>query len=451
MKKITLIITGLLFSLCSSAQMAQIWGTVKSDGFDDKDITLYAIKNGETEEITKTRLAKDGSFGFLFNPEKEGMYAIGWGEFIRGKYPVYLKKGDKAQVAINTRTFDFIGQQTPENTVLYKWVKMSESMRYNAFHSMQPPKEFFPTLEVLATKAEAFKKTIQTKNPVFNKSMKAIVGYDLDLYALNFMVVPRGVFLTKEQLSPYYSTIVSPTKFQSLEVLGMLHGKRFLELYANFAIPGRGTTDQKLLAFNNDAVKGAYVLNDVNGMSGIKNYTAYQNFMNKYGQYFSTADQKLMVEELGTKLYSMEKGPKPAINFTYPDQNGKVVSLSDFKGKVVIVDVWATWCAPCKQQIPYLKKMEEEFKGKDVAFISVTVDYEKDKQKWLDMIKEMNLGGTQMFAAGWSKITKDYAISSVPRFMMFDKKGNVVSVDAPRPSNPKLKEMLEKELLKGNE
>ncbi|WP_316841268.1 TlpA disulfide reductase family protein [Pedobacter gandavensis] len=450
MKNIILVLSALLLSLCASAQMTQIWGTVKSDGFDDKDIALYVINNGETEEISKTRLGADGSFGFMFNPAKEGMYAIGWGEFIRGKYPVYLKKGDKAQVSINTRTFDFVGPQTPENTILYKWLKMSESMRYNSFHSMQQSKDFFPALATLATKSESFKKSIQTKNGVFNKTMKAIVGYDLDLYALNFLALPRGEFLKKEQLSPFYNTLSDPKKFDNDAALGMLHGKRFLELYANFIVPGRGTVDEKIKAFNNDVVKGAYLLNDQRVMKGINNYQAYEAFMAKYGAYFKSPYQQLLLEDLGRKLYNQVVGPKPAMNFTYPDQNGKMVSLTDFKGKVVVVDVWATWCAPCKQQIPYLKKMEEKFKGQDVVFMSVSVDYEKDKQKWLDMLKDLNLHGIQLFASGWSKITKDYGIATLPRFMVFDKKGNVVSVDAPRPSDPKLTEMVENELSKAN-
>ncbi|SMO38829.1 TlpA family protein disulfide reductase [Solitalea koreensis] len=446
MKKLILALAGLLFSLCSSAQMAQIWGTVKSEGFNDKDITLYAIKDGETKEIAKSNLAEDGSFGFMFNPSQEGFYAIGWGEFLRGKFPVYLKKGDKAEVAIYNRTIDFIGKQSPENAVLYKWMQMTESIRYNSFHSMQTHNQFFPALTELAAQADLFKKSINTKNAVFNESMKQTVAYDLDLYALNFLGVPRGgVFLKKEQLPPYYNTIVDSKKFNDC-VLGMLHGKRFMDMYANFAIPGRGSLDQKITAFSNDHVKGAYILNSGRDMPN--NYAAYRDFMNKYGKYFQTPYQKSVVEELGIKLYSSETGPKPAANFTYPDQHGKMVSLSDFKGKVVVVDVWATWCGPCKQQIPYLKKMEEAFKGKDVVFMSVSLDYEKDKQKWLDMLKELDLHGIQLFAGGWTKITKDYAISAIPRFMVFDKAGNVVSTDSPRPSDPKLKEILEKELSK---
>ena len=84
--------------------------------------------------------------------------------------------------------------------------------------------------------------------------------------------------------------------------------------------------------------------------------------------------------------------------------------------------------------------------GTDVVFLGVSVDEAKDKQKWLDFIETEGLKGIQLLANGWSKITKDYKINGIPRFMVFDKKGNIVSADAPRPSNPELKKMLEAEL-----
>lgn len=86
--------------------------------------------------------------------------------------------------------------------------------------------------------------------------------------------------------------------------------------------------------------------------------------------------------------------------------------------------------------------------GTDVVFIGVSVDEAKDKQKWLDFVEKEELKGVQLLASGWSKITKDYKITGIPRFMVFDRKGNVVTVDAPRPSDPALKKMLEEELKK---
>ena len=111
---------------------------------------------------------------------------------------------------------------------------------------------------------------------------------------------------------------------------------------------------------------------------------------------------------------------------------------------------WKMVGLPCSIPLvnAYLFSLVQEMHGTDVVFLGVSVDEAKDKQKWLDFIKKEELGGVQVHASGWSKIAQDYKIKGIPRFMVFDKQGRVVSVDAPRPSSLELKEMLEKELKK---
>jgi thiol-disulfide isomerase/thioredoxin len=134
---------------------------------------------------------------------------------------------------------------------------------------------------------------------------------------------------------------------------------------------------------------------------------------------------------------------KPAFDFTYPDSNGDSISLSDFKGSLVYVDVWATWCGPCKREIPHLLELEKEYHGQNITFLSVSVDEDKDYETWKDMLVEKEMGGVQLFASGWSKIAKDYKINGIPRFMLFDSEGNIIDVKAPRPSNEGIRELLD--------
>jgi thiol-disulfide isomerase/thioredoxin len=114
-----------------------------------------------------------------------------------------------------------------------------------------------------------------------------------------------------------------------------------------------------------------------------------------------------------------------------------------------VIDVWATWCGPCRKQFPFLKALEKKMHGKDVVFIGVSIDAEKDKEKWKAMIKSEDLPGIHLYAgSGNSKIAKDYKINSIPRDLVFDKKGNIVSADAPRPEDKELEEIIEEELVK---
>ena len=135
---------------------------------------------------------------------------------------------------------------------------------------------------------------------------------------------------------------------------------------------------------------------------------------------------------------------EPAVDFTYTDTDSAAHSLSSFKGSLVYVDVWATWCGPCKAEIPFLKKLEEDYHGKKITFLSVSVD--TDRAAWLKMVADKELGGVQLWADGWSEITKSYAIFGIPRFLLFNAEGKVISTNAARPSSPEIRTLIDASL-----
>tara|TARA_Y100000385_G_C12998505_1_gene596046 strand:+ start:849 stop:1241 length:393 start_codon:yes stop_codon:yes gene_type:complete len=95
------------------------------------------------------------------------------------------------------------------------------------------------------------------------------------------------------------------------------------------------------------------------------------------------------------KLKKVEKGFQSP-SFSMKDINGNLVSLSDFKGKLAQIDFWATWCAPFMAEIPDLKKTEEYFAGKEIVFVSISID--NQKESWKKMIEEKEMRGVQLFA-----------------------------------------------------
>lgn len=130
--------------------------------------------------------------------------------------------------------------------------------------------------------------------------------------------------------------------------------------------------------------------------------------------------------------------------FAYENTEGKIIKLEDFKGKYVYVDVWATWCGPCRAEIPHLKKTEEAFHGKNIEFVSISVDVMKDKEKWKKFVAEKQLGGVQVLAdKDWrSDFVTGYKIQGIPRFILIGPDGKIVNADAPRPSSPELINLL---------
>ncbi len=153
----------------------------------------------------------------------------------------------------------------------------------------------------------------------------------------------------------------------------------------------------------------------------------------------------------------LPKGSASPTFDNYENYNGDTTSLEDLKGKYVYIDVWATWCGPCIAEIPSLKELEKTYHGKNIAFVSLSVDdgrsYKGETQEesmalakegWKKMIAEKELGGVQIIAPeGWkSKFVQDYKITGIPRFILVDPDGNVVSPDAPRPSSEGIKKLL---------
>ncbi|MFP9097695.1 TlpA family protein disulfide reductase [Flavobacterium sp. RHBU_24] len=134
------------------------------------------------------------------------------------------------------------------------------------------------------------------------------------------------------------------------------------------------------------------------------------------------------------RIITMAGNPAPP--FTYKDINGKMVNLSDFAGKFVLIDVWATWCAPCREEMPALQKIEENLKGQNIVFVGVSIDKPQHEKIWKRMVAEKALGGTQLISeGGWqSRFMVDYGIHAVPTYIIIGPDGNVIDTDAEWPS-----------------
>ena len=158
--------------------------------------------------------------------------------------------------------------------------------------------------------------------------------------------------------------------------------------------------------------------------------------------------QHSLAEDILGDLKMKEMNGKPSPAFTYENVKGVTTSLADLKGKYVYIDIWATWCAPCRAEIPDLKKLQEKFKGKKIEFVSISIDKQKDIQKWKDLVAKEKLQGVQLIAdADWkSDFITAYGINSIPRFILLGPDGNVINADAPRPSEAETEELLLKYL-----
>ncbi len=118
---------------------------------------------------------------------------------------------------------------------------------------------------------------------------------------------------------------------------------------------------------------------------------------------------------------------KQAPNFFQPDANGKVLSLDNFKGKYVLVDFWASWCTPCRVEIPELKSVYEKYKDKNFTILSISLD--KDKEKWMEAMNHEQMSWPQLsdLKGDQNSAAKAYKVLGIPANFLVDPSGKIIA------------------------
>lgn len=142
------------------------------------------------------------------------------------------------------------------------------------------------------------------------------------------------------------------------------------------------------------------------------------------------------------------KPGKDVPDFRFADPDGDPVYLSDFRGELVYIDIWATWCGPCIQEHPHWDALKADYSDQPVAFLTVSVD--DRPEPWIKMVKDKGMDGHQLYTENaWkSDIAKHFLVNSIPRFILLDEEGKVIDPAADRPSG-NIRETLDKHLSGG--
>ncbi len=163
---------------------------------------------------------------------------------------------------------------------------------------------------------------------------------------------------------------------------------------------------------------------DYSGTSGVEEYVS---------KFYEVSTDQEAIDALKEKeaVWAPLATGNDAPTFTIPDIDEKMVSLDDFKGKYVYIDFWATWCGPCKIEIPVLGELAKTYADKNIEIISISVD--QDKQAWIDMVTEDKPGWLQLHDG--IKMNDEYLVKYIPTFVLLDREGKILNVRAPRPSS----------------
>ena len=163
----------------------------------------------------------------------------------------------------------------------------------------------------------------------------------------------------------------------------------------------------------------------------------YEDFL----AHVSSEKYQQVVDGIYDKAMELAPG-KPAPDFTLTEINGEEVSLSDFRGKVVYLDFWASWCGPCMREVPYAKELKQRMEGQDdLVFFYVSVD--TDENAWRKAVSDHEIQGVHVNVPGFDhEVPEQYNLRGVPTFYLIGRDGNIADNRPPRPSHDNVDEVL---------
>ncbi len=411
--------------------------------------------SGDKGIIKKIKVDETGCFSDTLKGISEGFYSFHYG---REFSSFYLRPGFNLFLELNPKEFDesivYKGKGEEINNYLAKEMLRNENIDKSFSYQVQAKLNEEEYVRKMDSLKQLSLKNLNDQRGLdndFKDLQTKIINYNWASKILMFEPLKR--YFTKDPSFTVSKDYPDPTKNIDLEDESMLGIPEFDAILNTYY---RKLTQDKIKNNKDAHFYKVYlnVLNDNIKSQKIKNKLMYdlvndnisyvndiEDFYQTYMKYQTNKEYQKSITKKYDKLKNLAKGkPSPKFN-KYENYKGGETSLDDFKGKFVYIDVWATWCGPCKGEIPFLKKITNAYKGKNIVFISMSIDKKKDHKKWKEMVKKENLQGVQIFAPNdWkSDFVTQYGIQGIPRFILIDPDGNIVSANAPRPSDPNLK------------
>lgn len=189
---------------------------------------------------------------------------------------------------------------------------------------------------------------------------------------------------------------------------------------------------------------------------GDKEFLTYYSYQTDPSLRCDTYFKDLDFDELGedstpvlgpntSKELIPEEERLPLITTEVRDANGRQASLEDFAGKFVYIDMWASWCAPCRREMPFTQKVSERYSAEKLAIVSISIDQEKDLGKWQKTIDqlEMKWHNWIIYDGFKSDFADRYGVKAIPHYLLLDQEGRIMNDNAPRPSDEQLIQLLD--------
>lgn len=449
-------IPAFLFLSCQNSEITntvKITGTIENPVSEEASIrygdSIHMANVVEGKFIIEFELNQPERITFKHGPESGGLY---------------LEPGDDVTLTLNPKEFDetlkLSGKGAEESNYLLAKYLLNEKydMKMKEIYSSSP-QEFAATMDEIKMANEKHLSSYSQEhemNAQFLKDEKASILYTWATDKINFPAYYpyyAGADAPELELGDDYLSFMD--KIDLNDENAFENNQQYTQMinaYINSMGNKAGTGLNNLAGMfeaaenkiNSNKIKAGILSRSLTNFLNYNDATGAEKYVEMFNQMSTDEEQKEAMNQTLATAMKLLKG-KPAPTFNYTNTQGKEVTLEELKGKSVYVDVWATWCGPCKREIPHLKELESKYHDSDdIVFMSVSIDKMADKEKWLKMVEEKELGGVQLMAdKAWkSSICTDYAIKGIPRFLLIDKDGNILDKNAPRPSSKEIKEVM---------
>ena len=449
MKKIFLTLMACLTGASASAQDAQLSGNIK--GMTSGNLMLIQYV-GDDVRYDTLQVAADGNFQTsvkVLAPATANLQA----EEMRATTTFFLEPGMKANLKIGIKEVEQDGEKYNKMVVDYHGDNRDcyDYLNGDADDLFERwPFERIDTL-TFATYRELFLKDIdREKARVMSvKSLNFRRQILQQLQEQTSASLCRYAWSEADKMDPDFVAWIESFDRNDPDQIDM--AGRYLRWYGSCHPdePGKNSHESyfnrlRRLFFNQDVINS---FADEYIQSVLKD--APEDMDDAYEAYLKTSTNEQAHAEAKRLYdhYSKLKKGAVAADFEMYDKEGKRYTLKDLSGRAVYIDCWATWCGPCVAETPYMEKLYQHFKGdKRLEIISISLDQNRrlwerkvaaDKPEWRQFICPDNFK---------SQLCKNYDIDGIPRFLMFDREGRIISLDAPRPSHEGIVEWIEQNL-----
>ena len=452
MKNLWILFISLAIVSCKKEEnvnYAIVSGTIENSTSDS--ITIYdAYNNDIKKEVALTNgkfvdtLALENNFYFVVE-DRNVVY-------------FYAEEGDNLQLQYDSKKLDstltFTGNNVTVSNYLSKKRKIGGG--YVDMRELYTKNEgdFLTTITDKKQKQDDFLFNFNDLPEEFIKKQQADINYDFQ-NSLSKYELYHGYYANKKdyKISDTIKNALKDVDFNKLDdyifssyyrdLVQSNYGDIAMDLHKkDSTLPIDVAFFKAISDIEVDEIRNNLAYN--NAKFGITFTDNLDDYYEMYSKVSTNEANNKKIDEDYKKLKVLSKGSPSPKFVDYENNAGGTTSLADLKGKYVYIDVWATWCGPCIAEIPSLKKLEKEYHDKNIAFVSISIDDEKDHDKWKKMIVDKELGGTQLFADNnWdSQFVQDYMIKGIPRFILLDPEGKIINANAARPSDQKLSTIL---------